>query len=152
MRTIAAYTLGCKVNQYDTEAMLEAFERAGYVPVPFGEEADVYLINVFIQAILGDSAAKKYMIDVYRALDMSTVGLLAYRSILSGSHSVGIPNFRNAAEREAWRNDRHSTDSSISAGSDLLPSCKSGSVVADDAVYERVRQKFDAAPLTFGSH
>ena len=116
------------------------------------ERADVYLINVFIQAILGDSAAKKYMIDVYRALDMSTVGLLAYRSILSGSHSVGIPNFRDAAEREAWRNDRHSTDSSISAGSDLLPSCKSGSVVADDAVYERVRQKFDAAPLTFGSH
>ena len=116
------------------------------------ERADVYLINVFIQAILGDSAAKKYMIDVYRALDMSTVGLLAYRSILSGSHSVGIPNFRNAAEREAWRNDRHSTDSSISAGSDLLPSCKSGFVVADDAVYERVRQKFDAAPLTFGSH
>ena len=116
------------------------------------EQADVYLINVFIQAILGDSAAKKYMIDVYRALDMSTVGLLAYRSILSGSHSVGIPNFRDAAEREAWRNDRHSTDSSISAGSDLLPSCKSGFVVADDAVYERVRQKFDAAPMTFGSH
>ena len=26
MKTIAAYTLGCKVNQYDTEAMLEAFE------------------------------------------------------------------------------------------------------------------------------
>ena len=27
MRRIATYTLGCKVNQYDTEAMLEAFER-----------------------------------------------------------------------------------------------------------------------------
>ena len=27
MRTIATYTLGCKVNQYDTEAMLERFER-----------------------------------------------------------------------------------------------------------------------------
>ena len=29
MKTIAAATLGCKVNQYDTEAILEAFERAG---------------------------------------------------------------------------------------------------------------------------
>ena len=28
MKTIATYTLGCKVNQYDTEAMLESFERA----------------------------------------------------------------------------------------------------------------------------
>ena len=55
-------------------------------------------------------------------------------------------------DRPADVYDRHSTDSSISAGSDLLPSCKSGFVVADDAVYERVRQKFDAAPLTFGSH
>ena len=29
------YTLGCKVNQYDTEAILEAFERAGYASVRF---------------------------------------------------------------------------------------------------------------------
>ena len=34
MKTIATYTLGCKVNQYDTEAMLELFERAGYPPCP----------------------------------------------------------------------------------------------------------------------
>ena len=31
----AFHTLGCKVNQYDTEAMLESFERAGYEIVPF---------------------------------------------------------------------------------------------------------------------
>ena len=29
MRTIAVYTLGCKVNQYDTEAMLELFREGG---------------------------------------------------------------------------------------------------------------------------
>ena len=59
MRTIAAYTLGCKVNQYDTEAMLEAFERAGYVPVPFGEEADVYLINTCTVTGTGDQKSLK---------------------------------------------------------------------------------------------
>jgi hypothetical protein len=36
MKTIACLTLGCKVNQYDTEAMREAFEKAGYLSVPFG--------------------------------------------------------------------------------------------------------------------
>ena len=59
MRTIAAYTLGCKVNQYDTEALLEAFERAGYVPVPFGEEADVYLINTCTVTGTGDQKSLK---------------------------------------------------------------------------------------------
>ena len=39
----AAYcTLGCKVNQYDTQAMRELMENAGYDTVDFEEEADVY--------------------------------------------------------------------------------------------------------------
>ena len=41
MKTIAFHTLGCKVNQYDTEAMLESFERAGYAGSR-GAEADVF--------------------------------------------------------------------------------------------------------------
>ena len=45
MSTIAFHTLGCKVNQYDTEAMRESFERAGWTAVDFDAEADVYLIN-----------------------------------------------------------------------------------------------------------
>jgi len=44
-RTVSFYTLGCKANQYDTEAMAEAFENAGYEVVDFGESADVYVIN-----------------------------------------------------------------------------------------------------------
>jgi threonylcarbamoyladenosine tRNA methylthiotransferase MtaB len=45
MKTAAFYTLGCKVNQYETEAMAEAFEKAGYRRVGFEEAADVYVIN-----------------------------------------------------------------------------------------------------------
>ncbi|MGI6668913.1 MAG: tRNA (N(6)-L-threonylcarbamoyladenosine(37)-C(2))-methylthiotransferase MtaB [Acetivibrionales bacterium] len=45
MKTAAFYTLGCKVNQYETEAMAEAFEKAGYKRVGFEEAADVYVIN-----------------------------------------------------------------------------------------------------------
>ena len=53
---IAAFTLGCKVNQYDTQAMMEIFEREGYAVVPFESEADVYLINTC--AITGTGDAK----------------------------------------------------------------------------------------------
>ncbi|NLK87656.1 MAG: tRNA (N(6)-L-threonylcarbamoyladenosine(37)-C(2))-methylthiotransferase MtaB [Clostridiaceae bacterium] len=45
MDKVAFYTLGCKVNQYETEAMAEAFENAGYEIVEFDEAADVYVIN-----------------------------------------------------------------------------------------------------------
>lgn len=59
MRTVAAYTLGCKVNQYDTEAMLEAFERAGYAVVDFRGDADVYLINTCTVTGTGDQKSLK---------------------------------------------------------------------------------------------
>ena len=59
MRTIAVHTLGCKVNQYDTEAMLERFERAGYTCVPMREEADVYLINTCTVTGTGDTKSEK---------------------------------------------------------------------------------------------
>ncbi len=39
------YTLGCKVNQYETEAMTELFAKAGYVAVSDPADADVIVIN-----------------------------------------------------------------------------------------------------------
>ncbi len=42
---MAYETLGCKVNQYETEAMRELMEQAGYETVDFSEKADIFLIN-----------------------------------------------------------------------------------------------------------
>ncbi len=54
MRTVAFHTLGCKVNQYDTQAMLELFRAAGYEVVPFDSPADVYVINTCTVTGTGD--------------------------------------------------------------------------------------------------
>ena len=54
MKKIAAHTLGCKVNQYDTQAMLELFRQAGYSVVSMNEDADVYLINTCTVTGVGD--------------------------------------------------------------------------------------------------
>ncbi len=43
--TVGLYTLGCKVAQYETEAMLEEFERLGFLSRPFDTVCDVYVIN-----------------------------------------------------------------------------------------------------------
>lgn len=44
-KTVAISTVGCKVNQYESEAVSELFENAGYRFVDFEEKADVYVIN-----------------------------------------------------------------------------------------------------------
>ena len=54
MKTVAFHTLGCKVNQYDTQAMLEKFRAAGYEVVPFDAAADVYVINTCTVTGTGD--------------------------------------------------------------------------------------------------
>ena len=54
MPTIAYHTLGCKVNQYDTQAMKELLTAAGYRCVPFPGPADIYLINTCTVTGTGD--------------------------------------------------------------------------------------------------
>ena len=45
MQSVAFYTLGCKVNQYETQILMEQFYQAGYQVVPCDELADVYVVN-----------------------------------------------------------------------------------------------------------
>ena len=78
----AFHTLGCKVNQYDTEAMLESFERAGYEIVPFNADADVYLINTCTVTGTGDQKSLKLMRRIAREhpdAGMIAAGCLAQR-------------------------------------------------------------------------
>lgn len=45
MKRVAFATLGCKVNQVETEALKEEFLERGFTLVPFSAQADVYIIN-----------------------------------------------------------------------------------------------------------
>lgn len=56
MKKVAFCTLGCKVNQYESEAVSGIFENAGYTIVDFNEKADVYVINTC--TVTGISARK----------------------------------------------------------------------------------------------
>ncbi len=53
-KTVAFTTLGCKVNQYDTQAMLEQFQAHGYAVVSDRDNADVYVINTCTVTGTGD--------------------------------------------------------------------------------------------------
>ena len=81
--------------------------------------------------------AKKEQIDVYEAVDMFLPGLFAYRSILDGGIPKEIPNLRDKAVRDLWRNDTACTDEKV-AGDMLLPTFSKGTPDIDDSVYQRV--------------
>ncbi|MEG0904611.1 MAG: tRNA (N(6)-L-threonylcarbamoyladenosine(37)-C(2))-methylthiotransferase MtaB [Cellulosilyticaceae bacterium] len=59
LKKAAFYTLGCKVNQYDTEAVVEAFKAADYEIVSFNEYADVYLVNTCTVTHLSDRKCRQ---------------------------------------------------------------------------------------------
>lgn len=61
MRKVACYTLGCKVNQYDTEAVLEKFKEAGYEIVEFHDFADVYIVNTCTVTHLSDRKCRQML-------------------------------------------------------------------------------------------
>lgn len=65
MPSVAFHTLGCKVNQYDSQAMLELFVQAGYEVRDFSQTADVYVVNTCTVTGTGD---KKSLNAVRRAL------------------------------------------------------------------------------------
>ena len=66
MRRIAFHTLGCKVNQYDTQAMLESFQAAGWEVCGFEEQADAYVINTCTVTGTGDKKSVQLIRRVHR--------------------------------------------------------------------------------------
>ena len=58
---VAFHTLGCKVNQYETEAMKEQFKAAGASIVGEDEAADVYIINTCTVTNLADRKSRQYI-------------------------------------------------------------------------------------------
>ena len=62
------HNLGCKVNAYETEAMQQCLEEAGYEIVPFSEEAEVYVINTCSVTNIADRKSRQM---IHRARKMN---------------------------------------------------------------------------------
>lgn len=94
MRKVAFYTLGCKVNQYETEAMIESFETAGYKTVDYEEFADVYIINTCTVTNMGDRKSRQI---IRRALDSNPdafIAVVGCYSQISPDKVIEIPGVK----------------------------------------------------------
>ncbi len=59
MKKVAFYTLGCKVNQYETNAMIQQFIEKEYKLVDFNEKADIYIINTCTVTNMSDKKSRQ---------------------------------------------------------------------------------------------
>ena len=58
---VAFYTLGCKVNQYETNAMIDIFKNNGYEIVDFNTYADVYVVNTCTVTSMSDKKSRQVL-------------------------------------------------------------------------------------------
>lgn len=66
MEKVASYALGCKVNQYESEAIAELFEEKGYEIVDVEDFADIYIINTCSVTNFGDKKSRQLIRKVKR--------------------------------------------------------------------------------------
>ena len=79
MKKVAFYTLGCKVNQYETNAMMQKFIQANYKIVEFDEKADIYIINTCTVTNMADKKSRQ-MIRKVKEINPASI-LVAVRML-----------------------------------------------------------------------
>ncbi len=82
---VAIYTLGCKVNQYETQAMEQELRARGHETVPFGQEADAYVINTCSVTAAGDQKSRQ---AVHRARREHPGAVVAVCGCWSQTHAA----------------------------------------------------------------
>ncbi len=90
MKTVAFHTLGCKVNQYETEAMEELFENKGYDIVESEALADIYVINTCTVTNLSDRKSRQFIRKAKKINKNSIVVVVGCYSQVSPDEVAGI--------------------------------------------------------------
>ena len=72
-RKIAFKTLGCRLNQYETDALISEFRHLGYTVVPFSQPADIYVINTCTVTNQSDHKSRNMISQAIRRTGQSVV-------------------------------------------------------------------------------
>ncbi len=88
---VAFQTLGCRVNVYDSEAMIEMFINDGYELVDFNEKADVYVINTCTVTNMGEKKSRQYISRGKKTNEEAIVAVVGCYSQVSKEEVMNIP-------------------------------------------------------------
>ena len=93
-KTVAFCTLGCKVNQYETQAMAESMERAGYHVVDFSDRADVYVVNSCTVTGTGDKKTRQMVRKAHRTNPEAAVAVTGCYAQRAAGDLLSLPGVR----------------------------------------------------------
>lgn len=82
--TVAIHTLGCRVNQEDSQAMLSELLQSGYTQVAFREKADIYIINTCTVTHLADRKSRQM---IRKAIKTNPEALVVVTGCFAQTHS-----------------------------------------------------------------
>lgn len=107
---VAITTLGCRVNQYESEAMIEKFLREGYEVVSFEDYSDVYVINTCTVTNMGDKKSRQMIGRARRHNPDSIIAVVGCYSQIAPNDVASIEGVdvvlgtRNKGEIVYWVN------------------------------------------------
>ncbi|MGH4118872.1 tRNA (N(6)-L-threonylcarbamoyladenosine(37)-C(2))-methylthiotransferase MtaB [Clostridium sp.] len=123
---VAIATLGCRVNQYESEAMLEKFIREGYEVVEFHEFSDVYVINTCTVTNMSDKKSRQMIGRARRANSEAVIAVvgcyaqIATEEVASISGVDVVLGSRNKGDIVYWVNRAKNENKQIVEVSDVL--------------------------------
>lgn len=88
---VAGYALGCKVNQYETEALNEAFAARGHEIVEIDQAADLYVINTCSVTNLGDKKSRQLIRRVKRQNPQAMVAVIGCYAQVAPEELAKLP-------------------------------------------------------------
>ncbi|MCS1350452.1 tRNA (N(6)-L-threonylcarbamoyladenosine(37)-C(2))-methylthiotransferase MtaB [Mechercharimyces sp. CAU 1602] len=88
---VGFHTLGCKVNSYETEAIWQLFQGAGYEKVDFENEADVYVINTCTVTNTGDKKSRQVIRRAVRKNPDAVIAVTGCYAQTSSNEVAQIP-------------------------------------------------------------
>lgn len=81
-KKVAFCTLGCKVNQYETNGMMQKYINAGYEIREFNEYADIYIVNTCTVTNMADKKSRQ-MLRRVKDINKDSI-LVAVRMLCTG--------------------------------------------------------------------
>lgn len=90
-RKVALFTVGCKLNQYETEWMGESLEKAGFKRVGFSEQADLYIINTCTVTAQSDYSSRQAIYRAFRRSPGTKIAVVGCYSEVEPDLLKGLP-------------------------------------------------------------
>lgn len=95
MITVAIATLGCKVNQFESEALMASLEGRGYSLVPFGEAAQITIINTCTVTHRADFQSRQMVRRAFRSNPESLLIVTGCYADVDPAHLAEIPGVKH---------------------------------------------------------